>query len=140
MSDSQLVSVAEAAKLVGRNRQTLYRDYLKTGKLSWRQDPVTRKKLIEISELIRVFGAFSGVASLDNVVAETVSLSDKKRLQETSDATATLQAKLAVLQAENEGLRDRLSDKDAHIEDLRATVRLLEFKPTGKRAWWHIWS
>lgn len=139
MSDSQLVSVAEAAKLVGRNRQTLYRDYLKTGKLSWRQDPVTRKKLIEISELIRVFGAFSGVASSDNVVAETVSLGDKKRQQETGEATATLQAKLAVLQAENEGLRDRLSDKDAHIEDLRATVRLLEFKPAGKRAWWRIW-
>jgi cell division protein FtsB len=63
-------------------------------------------------------------------------LGDKKRQQETVDETATLQAKLAALQAENEGLRDRLSDKDAHIEDLRATVRLLEFKPTEKRAWW----
>ena len=139
MSDSQLVSVAEAAKLVGRNRQTLYRDYLKTGKLSWRQDPVTRKKLIEISELIRVFGALSGVASGDNVVAETVLLGDKKRQQETSEETAKLQAKLAVLQAENEGLRDRLSDKEAHIEDLRATVRLLEFKPVGKQVWWKFW-
>lgn len=139
MSDSQLVSVAEAAKLVGRNRQTLYRDYLKTGKLSCIQDSVTRKKLISISELIRVFGTFSAIESGVTAVLDTVALGDNGRQNETGDDTATLRAKLAVLQAENEGLRDRLSDKDAHIEDLRATVRLLEFKPVGKRVWWHIW-
>jgi septal ring factor EnvC (AmiA/AmiB activator) len=136
MSDSQLVSVAEAAKLVGRNRQTLYRDYLKTGKLSCIQDPVTRKKLIAISELIRVFGAFSGVESGVAVVSDTVALGDNTRQHETGDDTAKLQAKLAALQAENQGLRDRLGDKEAHIEDLRATVRLLEFKQPAKKAWW----
>jgi peptidoglycan hydrolase CwlO-like protein len=95
--------------------------------------------LIEISELIRVFGALSGVASSDNVVAETVSLGDKKRQQDTGDETATLQAKLAALQAENEGLRDRLSDKETHLEDLRSTIRLLEFRPAHKLPWWRFW-
>lgn len=139
MSDSQLVSVAEAAKLVGRNRQTLYRDYLKTGKLSWIQDPVTRRKVIAISELIRVFGAFSGAASGEGLVSSVVAVDGELRHKETLDDTAKLHAKLAALQAENDGLRDRISDKEAHIEDLRATVRLLEFKPISKAAWWRFW-
>ena len=56
MSVNQLVTVTEAARLVGRSRQSLYRDYIKTGKLSPSQDLVTNRKLVSISELIRVFG------------------------------------------------------------------------------------
>ncbi|QLG88557.1 hypothetical protein HQ393_10055 [Chitinibacter bivalviorum] len=54
--------------------------------------------------------------------------------------TTELQAKLAALQAENEVLRDRLHDKEANLEDLRTTMRLLEHKPINNKSvkwlWW----
>lgn len=135
MSDSQQVTVAEAAKLVGRNRQTLYRDYINTGKLSATID-ATGKKSIAIAELIRVFGELTQPKAKPDLVTDT----DAKRQTDTREETAELQAKLAVLQAENSALRDRLSDKEEHIADLRATVRLLEHKPTPQdkksSGWW----
>ena len=49
-----LISLAEAAKLVGRSKRTLYRDVTK-GCLSVSQD-VTGVKMVDTSELIRVYG------------------------------------------------------------------------------------
>jgi cell division protein FtsB len=137
---SQFVTVAQAAKLVGRTRQTLYRDYIKTGKLSAIQDKVTASKVIEISELVRVFGDLRLPEATGATVAATVA---ERQLEtaEATDATARLQAEIAALKAENNSLRDRLHDKDEHIADLRAAVRLIEHKPQpqpAKRSWWQF--
>ena len=131
MSVNQLVTVTEAARLVGRSRQSLYRDYIKTGKLSPSQDLVTNRKLVSISELIRVFGDLN----LPELTDKTVNVTAPMR----QELTATLQAKVALLEADNASLRDRLRDKDEHISDLRSTVRLLEYKAPNeqpKRLWW----
>jgi hypothetical protein len=135
MSVNQLVTVTEAARLVGRSRQSLYRDYIKTGKLSPSQDLVTNRKLVSISELIRVFGDLK----LTELTDKTVNVTTPMRQELTDELTTTLQAKVALLEADNASLRDRLRDKDEHISDLRSTVRLLEYKAPNeqpKRLWW----
>jgi septal ring factor EnvC (AmiA/AmiB activator) len=133
MSDNQLVSVAEAARLVKRNRQTLYRDYLATGKLSSVTDPITGNKAINIAELMRVFGELK---------MEKATGDGRQELQQ---EIAQLQAKLSQVEAEKHDLQSRLSDKDAHIDDLRRVVRLLEHKTNEMspvnaepkaRKWW----
>lgn len=130
MTNGQLVSVAEAARLVGRDRKTLYRDYLARGRLTATTD-ATGRKVVSISELIRVFGELSMQKATAETVAETVATPQT----ETPSATAQMQAKLAALEAENTALKAWLADKDKHIDDLRATVRLLEHKPAARK-WW----
>lgn len=128
--NSQLVSVAEAARLVGRDRKTLYRDYLSRGRLAATTD-ATGRKVIAISELIRVFGELSLPTATTETVSETVATPQT----ETPSATTQMQARLAALEAENAALKGWLADKDKHIDDLRATVHLLEHKPAAKK-WW----
>ena len=111
-----LVSIAEAAKLVGKSRRTIYND-LHSGKLSASQD-CTDFKAVETSELIRVYGAF--VAQLHS----------SKPVQIAQDCTPQESLKIAILEAENSHLRERLADKDKMI-------LLLEDKRTH-RAWWKI--
>ena len=61
----EAVKVSEAALLVDRNRKTLYRDYVATGKLTHfiSEDGL---KMIPISELKRVFGEFKKKTSKTN--------------------------------------------------------------------------
>jgi excisionase family DNA binding protein len=114
--------VAQAAKLVGRDRKTLYR-LIKDGKLSATQD-ATGSRQIDTAELLRVFGSLKDTADS----GETVSAPQT----ETSD----IMAKVAALEAENAQLRERVADKDRHIEDMRHTVRLLENQSPKNSRWW----
>lgn len=56
-----------------------------------------------------------------------------------TDATALMTAKIAALEAENAQLRERIADKEKHLDDMRNTVRLLEHRPSKKWRWWP-WS
>ena len=118
------VSVAEAANLVGRDRKTLYRS-IKEGKLSATLS-ATGQRQVDVTELIRVFGELKNTRDS----GETVTLPQSETPNES--------ARLSALEAENKQLRERLVDKDRHIEDMRNTVRLLEFKKKN-RPWWKFW-
>lgn len=121
------VSVSAAAKLVGKDRKTLYR-LIKEGKLSATTGHNGARQ-IETSELIRVFGVIGeGCDTVDS--GETVAMPQPETPGDT--------VRLAVLEAENRHLRERLAEKDQHIEDMRNAVRLLEFK--RKKSWWKPWS
>lgn len=122
-----LVSIAEAAKLVGKSKRTIYND-LHKGKLSASQD-CTDGKTVDTSELVRVYGAL--VAQLHS--AKTVQSSQLC----TTDFSPEMKQKMAVLEAENHQLKERLAGKEKNLEDLRSTVRLLEHKQA--RPWWKIW-
>lgn len=124
MGDSQLVTVAQAARLVGRARQTLYRDYISTGKLSATVSHDKKQKLVAISELIRVFGEL-----------KTDSATVSTRQQETTGDSRGNSREVEELRQENQRLRDSLRDKDALLEsreqnlaDLRLALRLLQDK------------
>lgn len=78
------VSISQAAKLAGISRSYLYRKYINTGNISILVED--DKKLIDISELIRVFGELHvdsehGVDSKQyDTPSNSSSLQDKDRL------------------------------------------------------------
>lgn len=115
------VSVAEAARLVGRDRKSLYRA-IKQGRLSATFGAIGERQ-IDISELVRVYGDLRDTSDRQATVATPQ--------PETSNETARITA----LEAEVARLRERLDDKEKHIEDMRGAMRLLEHKP-AKKPWW----
>jgi|ERR1035437_1250044 hypothetical protein len=117
------ISVAEAARLVRRDRKSLYRD-IKAGRLSATID-ATGARQVETSELVRVYGEIR----VSGDTPATVALPQPATL----DATA----KIAALEAENEQLKARLADKESHIIDLRNAVQRLEYTPKPRR-WWQF--
>ena len=118
------VTITEAAKLVGKSRRTVYRD-VSSGRLSVSHDGAGVAQ-VDISELIRVYGEIN--EERHSVV--TVPMPQRG----TDDGTARVTA----LEVEIAQLRERLADKDRHIDDLRASIRLLELKapPAKRRGWW----
>lgn len=116
-----IIPLAEAAKLAGVSRQTIYRKAA-SGELSTvRQDDGS--KGVDTSELARVFGALK----TPEMVAETVS-SDVPRQNETPPVTS-LQAELDASKRIIENLEERVSelkeDRDRAWSQVEATQRLL---------------
>lgn len=122
-----LVSITEAAKLVHRNRSTLYRD-IEKGRLSKTVSPEGETQ-IETSELLRAYGRLHG-----DDAAEDGQSRDKVRIALLEERNRSLERALA-LEAElrkvkdqvtNE-LRARLADKDNVIKVLESKVLFLEY-------------
>lgn len=132
------LSIAEASKLVSRDRKTLYR-LIKEGKLSATTSD-TGGRQVETSELIRVFGEMRQLGDSRDSRA-TVSMPQ--------DATVNETVRIAVLEVELRHARDMLAAKDAilaakdgQIDDLRQSIRLLgapEKSPQPKKPFWP-WS
>ena len=136
-----IISLAEAAKLVGKSRQTIYR-YAGNGKLSTtRMDDGS--KGVDTSELQRVFGTIK-----TPVTDETVSLqsqSDSLRQGDTGHDTA--------LKAELDAAKNTIRTQEERITELKADkelfMRLLEDKTDqnaaqpspskGLEVWSHLW-
>lgn len=109
--------ISEAAKLVSRNRTTLYR-LVANGKLTATVD-ATGSKTIDTSELLRFFGEIRTSGDKSNNRA-TVTMQQR----ETPDTTA----QLALLQAELRHARELLAEKDARIAALDRALLLLEHR------------
>jgi excisionase family DNA binding protein len=139
-----IVSISEAARLVHVSRPTIYK-MIKSGELAYTSVVKHGKtvKIIDTSELIRVFGSLgleqgckgSGVKINDDATPVN------------SDVLQDLQHRIALLQAENEGLKDAVSARDEHISSLRQAMLLLEHKqeesgvPGSQRSsWWKFWK
>lgn len=112
------LSLSAAAKAAGISRSTLH-DHIKTGKISVHISGQGRRT-VDTSELLRVYGALQGIP--DGSAGHFRAVPD-------TPAGRDLSGRLAVLEAENRGLQALLQEKDSRIEELRHTVRLLEFKP-----------
>jgi hypothetical protein len=123
-------SVAEAAKLVCRDRRSLYKD-IQRGRLTATVS-ATGERQVETAELIRAYGEFAVAAATATTVAE--------RQEPTVVATAS-DTELAQLRAQVAALEARLADKQQHIEHLAQAIRLLESRPapepaSPRRSWW----
>jgi excisionase family DNA binding protein len=120
------LSISEAAKLVARDRKTLYR-LIKEGRLSATQD-ATGARQVETSELLRVFGEIKQPETLSETPRDsraTVSMRQHETVNET--------VRVALLEAELRHARDMLAEKatllaakESQIDDLRHSLRLLE--------------
>jgi len=134
------VSISEAARLVNVSRPTIYK-MLNSGKLTFTSTVKAGKhvKVIDTSELIRVFGAFDGLSDAYTVTVK----SDSVATAVNSDELQGLQHQIALLQLENSSLKEAVSSRDEHISSLRQAMLLLEHKneqSVPSSPWWKFWK
>ncbi|MGK3285756.1 helix-turn-helix transcriptional regulator [Klebsiella pneumoniae] len=110
------VSISEAARLTGKSRTTLHR-LIKAGELSTCRGE-RNAKMLDTSELLRVFGAFAPVPVEQR--GEQVS---GQRDTVTSDRNEQV---IYILKQEIEHLNTLLASKDSHIDSLKQAMLLLE--------------
>ena len=131
------VSISEAARLVKVSRPTIYK-MINSGKLSYTSVVKHGKavKVIDTSELIRVFGSLDGVIDTVKSDAESTGIN--------STGLHDLQYRIALLEAENDGLKEAVKARDEHIDSLRQAMQLLEHKnePSSPphSPWWKFWK
>lgn len=124
------VSISEAARLTGKSRTTLHR-LIKTGELSTCHG-TRNARLVDISELIRVFGPLEN-SPPEQVYAQVAEHSDTR-------SSAQNEHVIAQLQQEVEHLKTLVSAKDSHIDSLKQAMLLIEHKHTGDSPWWKFWK
>ncbi|EMD6531151.1 DNA-binding protein [Citrobacter freundii] len=124
------VSISEASRLTGKSRTTLHR-LIKTGELSTCHG-ARNARMVDVSELIRVFGPLEHPAS-EQVTAQ---------VDEHSDTGISVQNEqvIAQLRQEVEHLKTLVSAKDSHIDSLKQAMLLIEHKHTGDSPWWKFWK
>jgi hypothetical protein len=124
-----LVSITEAARLVRKNRSTIYRD-IERGRLSKTvsQDGETQ---IDTSELLRTYGRLHGNdagGGDDGLSREKARLALLEERNRSLERVLALEAELRKVkdQVTNE-LRARLADKDNVIKVLESKLLFLEY-------------
>ncbi|ECQ0146938.1 helix-turn-helix domain-containing protein [Salmonella enterica] len=130
------VSISEAARLTGKSRTTLHR-LIKTGELSTCHGE-RNTRMLDTSELLRVFGSLSGAITVQGVeqVGEqgvTASLTENEQV-------------IKSLKQEVEHLRTLVSAQGSHIDSLKQAMQLLEHKQSTsdpknipEKSWWQFW-
>lgn len=124
-------SIAEGARLVGRDRRTLYKD-IKRGRLTATLS-ATGDRQVETSELIRVYGEIS-VAHPPRATGDGG--------QDATAATVDNSWEISRLREQVSTLEARLADKQQHIEHLVQAMRLIENKQDNEKStkhkggWW----
>ncbi|WP_145340221.1 helix-turn-helix domain-containing protein [Pantoea sp. PSNIH1] len=130
------VSISEAARLTGKSRTTLHR-LIKTGELSTCAG-VRNSKMIDISELIRVFGNIS--------VPVTEQYSEQASEQRVTVPDTANEQMINSLKQEVEHLRTLVSAQESHIDSLKQSLQLLEHKKDMQQPqlspvkWWQFWK
>lgn len=119
-----LVSITEAAKLVRRNRSTLYRD-IERGRLSKTVTPDGETQ-IDTSELLRTYGRLHSAE--DEETTDRVRIAILEERNRSLERALALEAELRKVkdQVTNE-LRARLADKDSVIKVLESKLLFLEY-------------
>lgn len=124
------ISISEAARLTGKSRTTLHR-LIKTGELSTCHG-ARNARMVDVSELIRVFGPLEHRAS-EHVNVQVAEHSD-------TGVSAQNEQTIAQLRQEVEHLKTLVSAKDSHIDSLRQAMLLIEHTHTGDSPWWKFWK
>jgi len=130
------VSISEAARLTGKSRTTLHR-LIKAGELSTCSG-VRNAKMVDISELIRVFGDISKPVQeqpFEQVLEQSVTV-----------PPAASEQMVSSLKQEVEHLRTLVSAQESHIDSLKQSLQLLEHKKDVQQPlpppikWWQFWK
>lgn len=123
-----LVSITEAAKLVRRNRSTLYRD-IERGRLSKTVTPEGETQ-IDTAELLRAYGRLHSPEEepTDEQARNTMRIAILEERTRSLERALALEAELRKVkdQVTNE-LRARLADKDNMIKVLENKLLFLEY-------------
>jgi hypothetical protein len=117
------VSISQAAKMAGIGRSTLYNKYINTGKIT--VESIDDKKMIDVSELIRVFGSKIKLDS-DNCIDDTFHDSIGQGLD---TATYKIISMLEQQLRESKDLLKEAKDREEWLRgQLEKTTHLLENK------------
>jgi len=119
------VSISEAARLAGVSRRTIQRR-AQAGAVTVSQS-VTGEKMIDISELVRVFGDLPGRP----IQPAHVTMS-----HHVQDNVTALEARITVLEAELLAKDALLEAQRENLADMRQALKLLEGQP--RRRWWQF--
>lgn len=136
------VSISKAAELAGISRTSLYRTYIKQGKITVSKD-TAGKKCIDTAELLRVFGELK----TNSVPVTPVAVDSTKTVSMPVASVAVdntqLQAENAFLKRQVEELQQDKAWYQSQITELTNSIKLLESpKKTESvypRLWWQFW-
>jgi hypothetical protein len=116
-----LVNISEAAKLAGISRTHLYKKYLASGILSKTTDE-QGSSVIDTAEILRVFGKLHG----DNTVTNEVNMPLQHDLQ---SENSSLKAKIEMMER-------LLAEREARINDLKDSIKLIGHDQPKKKRFW----
>jgi hypothetical protein len=121
-----LVSITEAAKLVRRNRSTIYRD-IERGRLS-KTISAEGETQIETSELLRAYGRLHNEDDMDEPSREKMRIAILEERTKALERALALEAELRKVKDQvTSELRARLADKENVIKVLESKVLFLEY-------------
>lgn len=126
------VTISEAARLSGKSTKTLYR-MASQGRLSVSLDE-NGAKIVETSELVRVFGRLRG----QNESRATLNESHGESQNETSETVniSILEARIKALEDAIVAKNEIISQQKDNLSDLRQAMLLLENRAPVKKPWW----
>jgi hypothetical protein len=121
MSDGPFITLTEAAKMTGRAKSSVSRA-LESGRMSYvARDPVTGTYRIDPAEALRVFPVRATTPLRDQDGTEDPQEGNPRNPPRTPE-NADLRARLARLEALNEGAERERRRMEEHIEDLRSRL------------------
>ena len=126
-----IVSVSEAARLVGKSRRTIQRD-IAAGKLS----KCDNGKKLDTSELMRVYGS---LLNAPNDADKNAHMTQDVAPNIPPDV-AEMRIRLATLEAENAALKDRLGSLKQAMLLLEHKEQQTSTKTTQQRKWWQFFK
>jgi predicted site-specific integrase-resolvase len=115
-----IVTINEASNLVGKSTKTIYR-HIDSGKLSCVIDDNGRK-MVDISELVRIYGLDLTLAKKDNGVSMS------ERGNEVENDIALLEKEIELLKMLLSEKDKLLNEKDQRNADLKQALMLIEDK------------
>lgn len=132
------ISISEASRLTGKSRTTLHR-LIKAGELS-SCSGIKNTKLLDTSELLRVFGTLSAV--------QPAQLGEHVTAQRFTGDTVQPEQVNQQLTQEVEHLRALVTAQQSHIDSLKQAMLLLEHKKeiqpvtavSDNSSWWRFWK
>lgn len=124
------VSISEASRLTGKSRTTLHR-LIKAGELSTSHGS-RNARMVDVSELLRVFGALKNFPSEQNAVHDNE--------QSSTAFSAHNEQVITQLRQEVEHLKTLVSAKDSHIDSLKKAMLLIEHTHSTDSPWWKFWK
>jgi len=128
------ISISEAARLTGKSRTTLHR-FIKTGELSTCSGE-RNAKMLDTSELLRVFGSFPGTPS-EHVVEQVTE-------QRVTVPQVDTEQVIAPLKQEIEHLKNLVQAQESHIASLKQAMLLIEDRSERTvqqdSPWWKFWG
>lgn len=131
------ISISEASRLTGKSRTTLHR-LIKAGELS-SCSGLKNTKLLDTSELLRVFGTLSAV--------QVEQPGEQATAQRFTGGDVQSEQVNRQLTQEVEHLRALVTAQQSHIDSLKQAMLLLEHKKeikpmatTDNSPWWRFWK